>query len=482
MDPGVPGRRSCASSPTFVEKGLVYKAKKSVHWCITDRTALAEAEVEYDEDHVEPVDRRALRAARRGRGDAGCAHPRPAGKRRVAPSSGRRRPGRCPRTCAVAFHPDADYGVLSRSRARPTSCSSPRRCARRARRAGEGRARPSAAAEPLAEVKGAALEGAALPPSLDRPRLARRARRLRHPRHRHRRRAHRARPRLGRLPDRRQVRPRDLLPGGRGRAASCPRSSTSPARRSSTPTPRSSIVLLDERARCSRSGQRDATRTRSAGAARTRSSSAPPSSGSSASTAAASASARSTAIDKVALVSGLGPGAHPQHDREPPRLVHLAPAAVGRAHPRLLLQGLQRGAADAGDSRARGGRRVRDGERRRLVRRARPPTCCPPGFALPDVRRRRVRRRRRTSSTSGSTPAPRTRPCWRARPDLRWPADVYLEGSDQHRGWFHSSLLIGVGTRGAGALRAGGHPRLHGGRRRAGRSRRAWATTSTPRR
>ena len=30
----------------------------------------------------------------------------------------------------------------------------------------------------------------------------------------------------------------------------------------------------------------------------------------------------------------------------------------------------------------------------------------------------------------------------------RWPADIYLEGSDQHRGWFHSSLLVGVGTRG----------------------------------
>ncbi|MGE0460216.1 MAG: isoleucine--tRNA ligase [Vicinamibacterales bacterium] len=30
----------------------------------------------------------------------------------------------------------------------------------------------------------------------------------------------------------------------------------------------------------------------------------------------------------------------------------------------------------------------------------------------------------------------------------RWPADIYLEGSDQHRGWFHSSLLVGIGTRG----------------------------------
>jgi isoleucyl-tRNA synthetase len=33
------------------------------------------------------------------------------------------------------------------------------------------------------------------------------------------------------------------------------------------------------------------------------------------------------------------------------------------------------------------------------------------------------------------------------RPELRMPADLYLEGSDQHRGWFHSSLLAAVGTR-----------------------------------
>jgi len=35
-----------------------------------------------------------------------------------------------------------------------------------------------------------------------------------------------------------------------------------------------------------------------------------------------------------------------------------------------------------------------------------------------------------------------------ARDDLDSPADLYLEGSDQHRGWFHSSLLCSVGTRG----------------------------------
>ncbi len=34
------------------------------------------------------------------------------------------------------------------------------------------------------------------------------------------------------------------------------------------------------------------------------------------------------------------------------------------------------------------------------------------------------------------------------REDLMWPASMYLEGSDQHRGWFHSSLLESCGTRG----------------------------------
>jgi isoleucyl-tRNA synthetase len=38
-------------------------------------------------------------------------------------------------------------------------------------------------------------------------------------------------------------------------------------------------------------------------------------------------------------------------------------------------------------------------------------------------------------------------------PSLAWPADVYLEGTDQYRGWFHSSLLVGVGTRGAAPYR-----------------------------
>ena len=40
------------------------------------------------------------------------------------------------------------------------------------------------------------------------------------------------------------------------------------------------------------------------------------------------------------------------------------------------------------------------------------------------------------------------------RSELEFPASLYLEGSDQHRGWFHSSLLTSVGTRGCAPYRS----------------------------
>jgi len=42
----------------------------------------------------------------------------------------------------------------------------------------------------------------------------------------------------------------------------------------------------------------------------------------------------------------------------------------------------------------------------------------------------------------------------RGRPELAWPADLYLEGSDQHRGWFHSSLLAALEMDGAPPYKA----------------------------
>ncbi len=49
-------------------------------------------------------------------------------------------------------------------------------------------------------------------------------------------------------------------------------------------------------------------------------------------------------------------------------------------------------------------------------------------------------------------------------PEQRWPADLYLEGSDQHRGWFQSSLLESCGTRGRAPYQRGADPWLHDGR------------------
>ena len=40
------------------------------------------------------------------------------------------------------------------------------------------------------------------------------------------------------------------------------------------------------------------------------------------------------------------------------------------------------------------------------------------------------------------------------RPELTWPADLYLEGTDQYRGWFQSSLVVALGTRGRAPYRS----------------------------
>ncbi len=81
--------------------------------------------------------------------------------------------------------------------------------------------------------------------------------------------------------------------------------------------------------------------------------------------------------------------------------------------------------------------------------------------ALPrQARQRRLAERSTTFSTSGSIPARRTHSFWRTRSifpalaHVKRKADggdeavMYLEGSDQHRGWFQSSLLESCGTRG----------------------------------
>ena len=128
-------------------------------------------------------------------------------------------------------------------------------------------------------------------------------------------------------------------------------------------------------------------------------------------------------------------------DREPARLVRLAPARLGRADRVFVDKADRRAAARPGGDRARRRRRS-SGGRRCLVHRA--------AAALPRQRLRpgRLREGRPTSSTSGSTPARPTPSCSSSGPSCTGRPTLYLEGSDQHRGWFHSSLLESCGTRG----------------------------------
>ncbi len=94
-----------------VQAGLVYKAKKSVHWCISCRTALAEAEVEYDENHVSPsIDVRFPLADGERERLAAAGVTVPPG--RVSAVIWTTTPWTLPANLAVAFHPDADYAFF----------------------------------------------------------------------------------------------------------------------------------------------------------------------------------------------------------------------------------------------------------------------------------------------------------------------------------------------------------------------------------
>ena len=138
------------------------------------------------------------------------------------------------------------------------------------------------------------------------------------------------------------------------------------------------------------------------------------------------------------------------------RLGDLAPARLGRADRgvhRREARRLGRNPQRSGCERAHR-RGVRGRRRRRLV-------CARRARAFSRLTRQRgVGRRSTTFSTSGSIPARRTPSCSRtpntfpALAGIRRKADggaetvMYLEGSDQHRGWFQSSLLESCGTRG----------------------------------
>jgi len=93
----------------FVERNLVYKGKKPVHWCIHCRTALAEAEVEY-EDHSSPSIYVEFPLATSSATDLAARAPSLKG-RDVSVLVWTTTPWTIPSNLAIAFHPEYDYGA-----------------------------------------------------------------------------------------------------------------------------------------------------------------------------------------------------------------------------------------------------------------------------------------------------------------------------------------------------------------------------------
>ncbi len=92
----------------FFENGFVYKGLKPVSWCIHDCTALAEAEVEY-ENHTSP----SIYVRYKLTSDPAKIAPELAGKKDIYTIIWTTTPWTLPASLAVAFHPDFDYVVLN---------------------------------------------------------------------------------------------------------------------------------------------------------------------------------------------------------------------------------------------------------------------------------------------------------------------------------------------------------------------------------
>ena len=211
------------------------------------------------------------------------------------------------------------------------------------------------------------------------------------------------------------------------------------------------IDILKSAARWRRRA-RSSTAIRIAGAATIRPSSARPSSGSSAWIVNEPAPERAGGDQESEVEPGMGRGAHRQHDRHAARTGASRASALGRADHRVLLRCVPGAADRSQDSGSRGGSDPR-AHRGRLVFNDAAELVGPERSAARTAAGPRSARKA-TFWTSGSIRASSHLAVLTPENHLPWPADMYLEGGDQYRGWFHSSLLIAVALNGAAPYRA----------------------------
>ncbi len=151
----------------FVKRDLVYKARKSVHWCLSCKTALAEAEIEYEENHVSPsVD---VRFPLSQEGSAALsARTVDLRKRPVHAIIWTTTPWTLPANRALAFNPALEYGLYEESPGGPIAL-----LANGLKDATVARSRTVLAlslSDPIATVKGDVFEGLEFRhPWIDRP-------------------------------------------------------------------------------------------------------------------------------------------------------------------------------------------------------------------------------------------------------------------------------------------------------------------------
>ena len=166
--------------------------------------------------------------------------------------------------------------------------------------------------------------------------------------------------------------------------------------------------------------------------------------------------------------AGLGRQPHQERRRIPPRLVHLAPAGLGRADSRVLRRPWQPHPRRPDSAQRR--RSDRAARLQCLVREIRPPNCgrsANPAIGTGPEAAAKSNDTLDVWIDSGFLLARGVDAPPNCHSDIartlvtththnclsQWQADVYLEGSDQHRGWFQSSLLLSLAGNGAAPIK-----------------------------